>query len=139
MDNYKRFFSYIDRKEPNQEILNSVFDRIKAEKKRHIVAFHIPLFGISFLSACTVFMYSFQESLAESARSGFSQFLSFFWTDFGTAAAYWKDFAISIVESFPAFGALAIFGALCVILFSMRALIRDFVTLSSFRPEHKIS
>ncbi len=62
---------------------------------------------------------------SESAASGFSALLRMVFTDLGAVAANWQDFAMGVLESFPALALAALMGMLFLIVWLVRQIIAD--------------
>lgn len=104
----------------------------KAERRRAISG--VVGFGILALSAIIAFIPSWRELQTELIQSGFTQFISLLFTDFGSVAAYWKEFSFSLLESLPTLGLAAVFASAFAFLFSLRFLFTD-ISKISFRPK----
>lgn len=58
--------------------------------------------------------------------SGFNQYLSLLWSDGAFLSFYWHDLLLSLVESLPVLGLVALLGGLVVFLFSLSKTIINF-------------
>jgi hypothetical protein len=75
----------------------------RAERRR--LAIKMAGFGAAFAGSVGLGVFGFMRTAAEASQSGFLSFASLLVSDFSLAAANLSDFALSMVESFPAFSA----------------------------------
>ena len=68
-----------------------------------------------------------------AAQSGFSQYLSLLFSDGGYVFANMKDFALTLADSLPAAGAIAILSIGIVFAWSLRGMLVDLASLADFR------
>jgi hypothetical protein len=118
-DNYETLFSLLGRREPPVGLSDAVLERIEVRRRR-AARMRISLFGIVGLAAVAAFVPAWRELSAELAQSGFTQFLSLLFSDASALFTYWQDFALSLMESFPAAGAAAVSASVLVFLLSVR-------------------
>ena len=111
------------------ELPEGIFDRImarlKAEQRLLTVKRRLVIFSVGALGSMAAFIPAFKMAQLEISNSGFLQFFSLLFSDFGTVAAYWQSFTILLLESLPAMS-LAVFLAVIFVFFeSLRFLSRD--------------
>lgn len=106
-------------------ILDRIMARLKAEQRLLTVKRRVAIFSIGLFGSGVAFIPAFKMAQLEISNSGFLQFFSLLFSDFGTVAAYWQSFTMSLLETIPAFS-LAVFLAIAfVFLESLRFLARD--------------
>lgn len=75
----------------------------RAEQRR--LALKMAGFGVAFAGSVGLGVFGFIRAATEASQSGFLSFASLLVSDFSAAVANFSDFALSMVESFPAFSA----------------------------------
>lgn len=63
--------------------------------------------------------------ISEFSHSGFGQYASMIFTDSGLALAYWKELSISIAESAPLSGIIAVLLSLLAALWAIRLIAKN--------------
>ncbi len=117
-------------------ILERIMARIKAEQRLLTVKRRLTIFSIGLFGSAAAFIPVFKMAQLEISNSGFLQFFSLLFSDFGTVAAYWQSFTMLLLESLPAMS-LAIFLAVIFIFFeSLRFLARDIKFILT--PKHQL-
>ena len=127
-NDYEKLLSHIDRREPPLGLLGRIMLWIDGERRRR-ARIRVACFGTLSLAAIFTLVTASQELYAELTQSGFPQFISLLFSDTGILAAYWKEFAFSLAESFPIFAASMVLASVFVLLFSLRFLARDTDTM----------
>jgi hypothetical protein len=90
---------------PPAELANQIMVRIKNEQQRHARITFAYTSTISVVSA--FFTYTIVTNLAqEFTQSGFYDYLSLMFSNGSNALTYWKEFTLTLAESFPAFGVI---------------------------------
>ncbi|MDO8582162.1 MAG: hypothetical protein Q7S16_04800, partial [bacterium] len=67
----------------------------------------------------------FNMMRADMVQSGFAEFFSLLFSDIGMVAAYWQNFAFTLLESLPAVSIAAFLATVLVFLGSLRIITRD--------------
>jgi phage-related minor tail protein len=96
-----------------------------SEKRRHRARFRLACFSLVSLAALGTLVPAIGELSSEVVRTGFGQFLSLMLSDSGTLAAYWQDFAMIVVESFPIIGVSAVLASILAFLASARLAVKN--------------
>jgi len=125
---YEQLLANIEGHEPPVGLLDRIMSRI-AEERRHRARIRVACFGTLSLAAILTLVTASRELYVELMQSGFPQFISLLFSDAGILAAYWKEFAFSLAESFPIFAASMVLASVFVLLFSLRFLARDTDTM----------
>ena len=117
---------------PPDGLLDTVMKRIERERRR---AFRVRVALMGFLSvaAALALLPAWNFLAREALETGFAQFISLAFSDFAAVALYWKEFALSLLESLPAYGAVAVLSAFLVLGASVRSLVHT-VTGSAALP-----
>jgi hypothetical protein len=106
MKNLEHVFSLMETPEPPASLARTILMRIERRERGMLIAKLVVsacAFGVS-LVIVGVGLADFRAGMAET---GFLQFASLIFSDFSMIVADLPDFALSILESFPAFSAAA--------------------------------
>lgn len=122
--NYEQLFGRLDKREPPAGLLERIMLRI-AEERRRRVQMRTAVFGVLSLVALAALVPAWRELNSEITQSGFSQFASLIFSDGAALAAYWQDFAFSLLESLPVFGMVAVLGVLLALFSSLKFFVQD--------------
>jgi uncharacterized membrane protein len=121
MNNIERIFSKLETPEPPAGLAHTILARIERRERRVLIAKIVAsacMFGVSLL-VIGVGLADFRASIVET---GFLQFASLIFSDFSTIASNLPDFALSIIESFPAFSAAAMLAGAGFAIWSLAAI-----------------
>jgi hypothetical protein len=98
--------------EPSPQLINTVLCRIDREKRLKILKKRL-FFYISGTSlASVIFTLIFKEFSRQATESGFFQFFSLLFSDFGAIIRHFSDYVLSIIGSVP----IISFGLVSVVL-----------------------
>ena len=102
--------------EPKENLSLDIWTRILKRKKQ---AIRFRLYAFSSLGIISLFSFVpvFKALFTEFAQSGFSDYLSLAFSNGSSLVVYWKDLALSLVESLPIFDVVLSFG---IVLFSKK-------------------
>lgn len=101
--------------EPSPELAKRILQGIRRIERRRLVIKTVG-FGAVLAVSSVLVVYGCFDVAAEAARSGFTSFVSLFFSDFSVTAASFSDFAFSILESFPVIPVvLLLSGVFCAI------------------------
>jgi len=81
-------------------------------------------FGTLSLAAFAAIFPAWRELSTEAAHSGFWQYVAMLYHDPTFVATAWKDFAILLAESLPAFGIAALATSVITFAASVRSFVR---------------
>jgi ABC-type phosphate/phosphonate transport system permease subunit len=117
------------------ELPEGIFERImtRIRTERRILTFkrRLAILSVGFVGSSTAFIPAFKLLHSNLVESGFLQFFSLLFSDFGIITGYWKEFSMSLLETLPA-ASLAIFLAVVfVFLGSLKFLAKDIKLLFS--------
>ncbi len=106
-------------------LFEKIMLRIRAERKRMVLKRKIA--GFSFVLAVSFLGLIPATKMVYSgfAESGFVQLFSLAFSDTSIVMAYWRNFALSLLESLPITGLMAIGISLFVILGSLKFLSKN--------------
>ena len=126
--NYAQLFSHLTPPEMPDNLFEKIMHRIQKERqslilKRKVMIFSIGMIGI--IGAAAAFIPAFKMARTELYESSFLYFLSLIFSDFGTVAAYWQNFIMSLLETLPVMGLAIFLLTILVFLGSLRFLVRN--------------
>lgn len=85
------------------------------------------VFGVLSVAAAYGLVLAFGEFRAELAETGFIRFVSLVVSDFSVLPLMWKEFLLSLAESFPVLGTTLLFAGIAWFAVSIRLLVRSAV------------
>ena len=119
-----------DMPEPPAGLASKIMRRIKRRERRILAAKTIG-FGVLFAGSAVGIVMAYDNLMAAAAQTGFFQFASLFFSDFGAAVANFHDFLFSILESFPVFSAALLVAGLIAAIWSAAHFIDDVEAMRS--------
>ena len=106
-------------------ILERIMVRIKAEQRFLTFKRRLAIFSVGLVGSGIAFVPVFRMVRVSFAESGFLQFFSLLFSDFGIVAAYWQSFTMSLLESLPVMSLAIFLAVILIFLESLRFLARD--------------
>jgi hypothetical protein len=116
---------------PPEGLLDAIMLRIEHRHRRRLYV-RVALVGSLMLAAAAALVPAWNFLASEAARSGFAAFVSLVFSDFSVVLTYWNDFALSLLDSLPVYGFVAVLGSLLVFGISIRSFI---LTVSRFSAQ----
>lgn len=86
---------------PPKSLFEKVMRRIREERKLLALKRKLIFLSIVFVGSIAALIPTFRMAQAEFAESGFATFFSLLFSDVGIIAAYWQNFALSLLETLP--------------------------------------
>ena len=121
---YKFFLMQLVNPELPEGILDRIIFRIQEEKSA-AARRRIAVFSLAMVCSLLLFPVALKMARTDLSESGFSQFLLLVFSDFGIVAAYWQNFAMSLLETFPAFSFGLVLASVFIFMESLAFLARD--------------
>jgi hypothetical protein len=106
-----------DLPEPPPDLHAKVIERVRQYKRRVLIA-KTAGFGVLFAASSMMLAVAYFNLVSAFVHSGFFEFTSLFFSDFGAAMANFQDFAFSILESFPVFSAAFLLAGIIAVIWS---------------------
>lgn len=120
------FFVFIYmRIELPEGILERIMARLKAEQRLLTIKRRLTIFSFGLIGSATAFIPAYKMAQLEISNSGFLQFFSLLFSDFGIVVVYWQSFVLSLLETLPVMSVAALSAVVFVFLCSLRFLTRD--------------
>ena len=126
---YEELFSRIQEPEQPADLTRKTLLAIARYERRVLVAKTVGL-GVMFAVSVGIVVRELAATGAQLGQSGFFQFASLFFSDFGMATHNVPDILFSMLESFPIFSAGLAIGGLMVAIWSFVGFIDDAHVLS---------
>ncbi len=123
--NFERLFSHLKPPEPPAELLGRILNSIQREKGLRAAKKRIAIFSLGVLGSFVAAIPAFQAAHSAVVESGFSQFFSLIFSDFGTIIAFWDKFIFSIFESLPVMNIALLFAVIFIFLGSLKYLVKN--------------
>lgn len=109
---------------PPAGLLAKVMERIKLEQEKRIRR-RLWLFSASSALSLIALVLTFQMAKAEFSESGFLNFFSLLFSDFGVIISYWRNFLASLLESLPVISLMLFLGSLLLFINSLKPMVRN--------------
>ena len=122
----------MDIPEPPTGLDHQIMRRINRYERRVLVA-KLSGFGVLFVSSVAALTIGYFNLMSALTQSGFFEFISLFFSDFGAAVANFQDFAFSVIESFPVFSAAFLVGGVIAVVWSATHLVNDISEIRTHR------
>ncbi len=122
---YEKLFTHLESLEPPEGLFNRVMNRIKKEKQILILKRRLMVFSVGLAASVAIFIPVFKWAQADLYESGFLQFFSLVFSDFGIVVAYWQNFAMSLLETVPAVSLAILFATVFIFLELLKFWARD--------------
>jgi len=122
---YEKLFTHLISPEPPVGLFEKIMLRIREERRLLTIKRRLAVFSIGTVLSAAAFIPIFKSFQTELYKSGFLQFLSLAFSDFGIVASYWRNFAMSLLETIPAMNLAMFFATIFVFLGSLKFLTKD--------------
>ncbi len=114
----------MDRIKAPSHLCEAVLNRLKAEQRK-ASRIKLGIFSVLALASLAAIFPAVNYLVSEFGKSGSSQYLSLIFSDWSTLASYWQDFALSLAESLPVLGIIAVLSSVFMLLNSIRIAIKN--------------
>jgi ABC-type spermidine/putrescine transport system permease subunit I len=111
--------------EPPEGLLARIMEKIRQEKNIMAVKRRLVVFFFGFLASAAAMIPVFNLVQTEISQSGFLQFFSLVFSDFGAVIVYWRTFAMSLLETIPAVSVAMFLAVIFVFLASFKLLVKN--------------
>ena len=116
---YNTILKRLERVDVPDQLSGRILARIDSLERR-AVRLRLGLFSFSALSSFIAMILSLQYSWSGLAQSGFPQYLSLITSDGTIALTYWKEFALTLIESLPLQNITILLFTLFALLYSLK-------------------
>jgi len=112
-------------------LCEKILQRIREEQIFFVIRKIIVFSGILIL-ALICFIPAINLVLSDVKQSGFFYFFSLLFLDFSFVMAYWKNFAMALLQTLPAISLAIFFGVLVTFLQSIRSLSKNIKNIKKY-------
>lgn len=114
-ENYEKLFACLEITEPPEGLLARTLDRLEKAKQRRAFK-RLTLFSLGLIASATALVPLGRMFYVEVSASGFWQFFSLLFSDFGAVMAVWQNFILTLLETLPVFSLAGFLAAIFVFL-----------------------
>lgn len=125
MSNYRRQFNRAKMVEPSPELFTKIIARIHSEKRILNLKRRLIFFSLGLIISAIALVPAFNTARADFNESGFSQFFSLLFSDFGSVLTYWQSFVLTLLESLPVMSMVVFLFIIFIFFESLKFLTRD--------------
>ncbi|MBU6427024.1 hypothetical protein KGQ27_02170 [Patescibacteria group bacterium] len=133
-ESYSKIFESYSADGARDRIISAVFVRIATARRRQAI-FSTVTFGVLAIAASVSFIPAIDYLLGAASHSGFTQYISLLSTDGLVVLQYWKELAMSIIESAPIAESALLTAIVLIFVYSVRSLVASFDGLSNHSPK----
>ncbi|PIT88235.1 MAG: hypothetical protein COU29_03135 [Candidatus Magasanikbacteria bacterium CG10_big_fil_rev_8_21_14_0_10_36_32] len=138
---YEKLFNYAEMPIMSANLFDSVMNRIKVESKAVKIRKNLIIFSVASICSLSATVVMVVVTQSDFSQSGFWQFFSLLFSDFGLMMNYWQNYILSLLGAFPATSMILLLGSLLIFVKSLAAVIKNFKKYQSyikFNLIHKI-
>lgn len=101
-DNFEKLFACLEATEPPDGLLVKTLDRLEKARERRAIS-RLTLLSLGLIASATALVPLGRMFYAEISASGFWQFFSLIFSDFGAVTAVWQNFILTLLETLPVY------------------------------------
>lgn len=116
-----------------EELFLRIMNRIHKEQRLLVIKRRIAVFSVILVGCVIALLPAFNMVKIALAESGFMQFLSLLFSDFGVVASYWQSFALTLLESLPILSLTIFLAVILGFLESAKYLTKDIKYVYGYR------
>ena len=121
---FNQIFSYFSAPQPSDELAEKILGKIKQAQKRK-AKIRLAVFAVVSVLSVVALVPAGYWLWQDVSQSGFFQFVSLLFSDFGMVLAYWHNFVLAVLESLPVLSLIVFSGVAVLLLESIRSLSRN--------------
>ncbi|MFA5358199.1 MAG: hypothetical protein WC310_00020 [Patescibacteria group bacterium] len=122
---YQKLFHYLRSVSPREGFADEVILRLHSKRRILAIRQRIAIFGVAVSLSAVALVYAAKLFISGIYQTGFAQFFSLVFSDFGTVVLSWQSFAMTLLESLPILQLVALFVSVLLFLEFIRLLARD--------------
>lgn len=111
--------------EPPKGLFNKIMARIQEERRLLTIKRQLAIFSLGVAGSAIAFIPAFKMLQTGLYESGFLQFFSLIFSDFGTVISYWQNFVMSLLETLPIINLAILLTIIFVFMGSLKFLVKD--------------
>jgi hypothetical protein len=101
-DNFDKLFTSLPATEPPDGLLRKTLDRLEKARERRAFK-RLVLLSLGLIASATALVPLGRMFYAEVSASGFWQFFSLIFSDFGAVTVVWQNFILTLLETLPVY------------------------------------
>jgi hypothetical protein len=129
--NHKHLLSQFVSPEPPDDLFMKIMRRIKEEQQLTKLKQKLAFVSFILIGSAAAFIPVFRMAQTEFSQSGFLQFFSLIFSDFGIVMSQWRSFAFALLESLPVVSLMALLSLIFVFLTSLKILAKDIIPVKN--------
>ena len=106
-------------------IFERIMGRIRKEQRLSAIRRRLAIFSFGIIGSLAAFIPVSKLVYSSFVDSGFVQFFSLLFSDFGVVATYWQNFTMVLLETLPAISLAILLFVIFIFFESLRFLARD--------------
>jgi len=122
---YEKLFIRLEPLQAPEELFGKIMERIHRQERLAALRKRLIIFSIGLIASLAAFIPALRLMQQSLAESGFAQFFSLIFSDFGIVLTYWQNFALTLLESLPVLSVAAFLATIFIFLESLKFLVRD--------------
>jgi ABC-type phosphate/phosphonate transport system permease subunit len=123
--NYEKLFAHLKPLEPPEGLFEKIVYCLREEQRFLNVKRRLVIFSIGLIGSVAAFIPVFKMVRTEFVESGFIQFFSLLFSDFGIVISYWQNFAMTLLETLPITSLILLLAVVLVFLESLKSLVKN--------------
>ncbi|MBI5230134.1 MAG: hypothetical protein HY981_02450 [Candidatus Magasanikbacteria bacterium] len=130
--NFNYLFTLNSSPKPSNSLFERVMERINKEIQFVALKRRVAIFSVSVAVSAWAFLWALQVAELGFTQSGFTRFFSLLFSDFGTVAAYWNNFAFSLLEALPSTSLILLLAFVWAFIYSFNRLAKDMKNIFNY-------
>ena len=119
--------------EPPGGLLQRIMARIQYERRLMSLKKRIIIFSLTLIISLAAVIFISKMTMSVATASGFTSFFSLIFSDLRIVLVNWQSYGLTLLESFPVFGAIGILAAVLILMESLKYLVEDLGLLLTAR------
>jgi len=128
---YKKLLGSINLIEPPKGLANQIVFRIREEEKR-LARIKALAFGGSGIVSSGLSLWAAIYFINSIKETGFGKYFSLIFSENGAILSYWRELSLSLIETLPVIGLMALLGAIAFFVWSATNIFKNRHSYGSF-------
>ncbi|MFA5124414.1 MAG: hypothetical protein WC473_01120 [Patescibacteria group bacterium] len=120
-----KIFSSYHSPEPSEELLNEIVFGLNREQAKRAKR-RLAIFSLTLVASLVAVVPALRLIWQDISQSGFTDFISLFFSDPDMALAYWQNFVLALLEVLPVLSLALFLTTLAVFMESLKLLVKNF-------------
>lgn len=123
--NYQQLFAHLSSPQPPNDLFDKIMLRLESEKKLSATKRHFFIFSVIMAISAISFIPVLKMMQNELSQTGFFNFVSLIYSDFGLIVSYWQYYSFSLLESLPTTSLIVLSIVSLIFLQSVKSFFQD--------------